>query len=117
MAIKIGDKRWYVYGYETPLTIRVTIIEIDELGDIWIDELGDIWIDEPLGHEVYEDELYDNLDDAMAEMETRRDRFTLEEFRLNSAEFILSTRKDDNRIAEEFLKDYHKKEKCVDWFN
>ena len=109
MSIKIGDKRWYVYGYESPLTIKVNID--------FIDEDGFLWLDEPLGHAVSEDELYENLDDAMAEMETRMDKFTLEDFRLNNAEFILSTRKDDNRTAEEFLKDYPKKEKGVDWFN
>ena len=109
MSIKIGDKRWYVYGYESPLTIKVNID--------FFDEDGFLWLDEPLGHAVSEDELYENLDDAMAEMETRMDKFTLEDFRLNNAEFILSTRKDDNRTAEEFLKDYPKKEKGVDWFN
>lgn len=110
--IKVGNKRWYVYGYDTPLLIHVTIVDIDEFG---------IWIDEPLGHEVYEDELYDNLDDAMQEMKARKsgtnDPFTLEEFRVNSAEFILSTRKDDNRTVEEFLNDYPEKIKNVDWFN
>lgn len=116
--IKVGDKRWYVTGYENPLTIKVNIDFIDEYGFLWFD-------DEPLGHEVAEDELYDNLDDALAEMEYRKSErengetgkeFTLEDFRKKIAKFILSTRKDDNRTVEEFLKDYPEKEKGVDWF-
>ena len=118
MAIKIGDKRWYVYGYESPLTVKVNIDFIDEYGFLWFD-------DEPLGHEVAEDELYDNLDDALAEMEDRKserengeigEEFTLEDFRKRMAEFILSTREGDDRTVKEFLKDYPEKIKGVDWF-
>ena len=118
--IKIGDKRWFVVGYEPPLAIKVNVD--------FIDEYGFLWLDEPLSHAASEDELYDNLEDTLAEMEDRKseiemkyregdEEFTLEDFRERMAKFILSTRESDNRTVEEFLKDYPEKTKGVDWFN
>ena len=113
VSMNVGDKRWYVFGYERPLAIRVTITLIDEYDFCWIDE--------PLGHSVSEDEFY-TCEEAICELNERKieseieELGTLDEFRESSAEFILSTWKDPITI-EEFLKEYPEKIKDVDWFN
>lgn len=53
---KVGDKVWWLsHGGGIYFVVHVVIKEITY----------GYWIDEPIGHAVYEDELYDNLEDAL----------------------------------------------------
>ena len=61
--IKIGDQKWFVYGYENPIVSKFRVVEIDEYFD-------DIWIDGPIEikHPVSKNELYDTEEEAEIEL-------------------------------------------------
>jgi len=63
MKIKVGDQKWFVYGYDNPIASKFRVVEIDEYFD-------DIWIDGPIkvNHPVSKDELYDTQEEARIEL-------------------------------------------------
>lgn len=120
---KVGDKAWYIPGFEHPYLI---VVEVELLEEMYPQIF---WLDEPIGHAVLgPGELYTNLNEAKIELEKRKKEAasgtsSLDRFRKGNAKFILSTKKwkggkpigkNDRETLKRFLSEY-KKDKA--WFS
>jgi len=134
---KVGDKVWWFNGR---LLVKCTITEVDDQyrkqhpsGTIFYD------LDEPVGHSVANDELYDTLEEAVADygddivdvmdVEGVGERVvTLEQCRINKVRFTLATHLlgadygDRSKITDEMVQKalkewgYPPKKRGEEWF-